>query len=258
MLKAVLFDLDQTLINWDNVEPWESYQLGRMSAVYNLVDKNMHPLASLVPEDLCAVFMERMESDWKRGAQTFQPPNVIKGMAATLQACGVPADRLDLEAVMRLYFDWPLPQGECAYPDARAVLTELREHGVELGIVTNASHPMIYRDRELAEVGLLDLFPKCRVSAVDVGFLKPHRAIYDYALGMLGVHPEEAVFIGDNLDVDVEGAQGVGIRGIWVDRMQDNPQTKSEVIPDGTITTLAELLPLLDRHYPGWRNGHSL
>jgi len=257
MLKAVLFDLDQTLIDWDLVGPWENYQLQRMSAIYDLVHQRMHPLPGIIPENLCTVFMGQMEADWKQGIETLRPPNVVTALAATLTTCGVPEERLDVDAVMEVYFNWPLPEGMCAYPDARAVLAELRAHGIELGIITNASHPMTYRDRELEAVGLLDLFPRCRLSAIDVGVLKPHRAIFDHALDILDVQPEEAVFIGDNLTTDVEGAQGAGIPAVWINRTPDG-EIPGDIAPDGTITALQELLPLLARLYPGWRNGHLL
>jgi putative hydrolase of the HAD superfamily len=256
MLKAVLFDLDQTLIDWDHVGPWENYQLQRMSAIHDLVHQRMHPLPDIAPENLCTVFMGQMDLDWKHGVETLRPPNVVTALAATLRTCGVPEERLDVDAVMEVYFNWPLPEGERAYPDARDVLTELRAHGIELGIITNASHPMVHRDRELEAVGLLDLFPRCRLSAIDVGVLKPHRAIFDHALNILGIRPEEALFIGDNLSADVEGAQGAGIPAVWINRTPDSDML-SDITPDGTIYALQELLPLLDHLYPGWRNGHS-
>lgn len=257
MLKAVLFDLDQTLIDWDNVGPWENYQLQRMSAIYDLVHQRMHPLPDIAPESLFAVFREQMDLDWKHGVEILRPPNIVTALAETLKTCGVPEERLDVDAVMHVYFNWPLPEGERAYPDAREVLTELRAHDIELGIITNASHPMTYRDRELEAVGLLDLFPRCRLSAIDVGVLKPHRAIFDHALNILGLQPDEAVFIGDNLSADVAGAQGAGIPAVWINRTPDD-EIGSDVIPDGIINTLQELPPLLDDLYPGWRNGHSL
>ena len=183
-------------------------------------------------------------------------------MADALKACGVPEDRLDIDAVVDAY-NWQPPVGERAYPDAFEVLPQLRAHGVELGIVTNSAHPMPLRDRELHAVGLLDLFPTCRVSAVDVGYLKPHRTIFDRALEWLGVRPEEAVFVGDDLRADVGGAQVVGMHAVLRvherageagDKSGENDGNR--IVPDGTIRTLHDLLPLLDGWYPGWRNGH--
>jgi FMN phosphatase YigB (HAD superfamily) len=92
-----------------------------------------------------------------------------------------------------------------------------------------------------------------------VGYLKPHRKIFEYALDVVGVRPDEAVFVGDNLTADIGGAQSVGMRAVWrVAETLDEAEAEidgDEITPDGTIVTLHDLLPLLDRWYPGWRNG---
>jgi len=49
-----------------------------------------------------------------------------------------------------------------------------------------------------------------------VGWRKPHRIIFDEALRMLKVNPEEAVFIGDSPTEDIDGAKGVGIHTVFV------------------------------------------
>jgi putative hydrolase of the HAD superfamily len=253
MLKAVLFDLDQTLIDWDDVEPWEDYQFRRFAAVIDLVRERMHPTQDIEPGQMFSAFLKHSEQLWRECVASMRSPHVVTMMRETLKDCGVPEDHLDIEAVMDVY-TCQLPQGQRIYPEVRDVLSELRTHGLELGIITNAAHPMLYRDRELEAVGIMDLFPRCRISAADVGYLKPHRAIFDHALRELGLHPTEAVFVGDSLTTDVEGSQGIGMYGVWLDRVQDETQIlTSDVTPDGTINSLYQLLPLLDGWYPGWR-----
>jgi HAD superfamily hydrolase (TIGR01509 family) len=262
MLRAILFDLDQTLIDWDHVEqPWEEYQYRRIHNVFEFVNENLYTLET--PEQLFEAYVGEMSGAWQHGSLTLLAPDIMVIMADTLKVCGVPEDRLDMDAVMQAY-DWQPPAGERAYPDAVEVLPQLRAHGIELGIVTNSAHPMHYRDRELQAIGLLDLFPRCRLSAVDVGYLKPHRDIFQRALDILGVRAEEAVFVGDSLPADIGGAQNVGIYAVQrlCERAQneDSPsprESDSEIVPDGTIVTLHDLLPLLDGWYPGWRNGHT-
>jgi len=255
MLKAVLFDLDQTLIDWTTVEErWEDYQFKRVQAVYDYTHANVSPLDGVTVEDLFAAFRAAMDAAWQRGVETLVPPHIRQVLAEALTAVGVPEEKLDLDALLEVY-DWQPPKGLRAYPDVLEVLPEFARHGVELGIVTNASHPMTLRDRELAAAGIDDLFPRCRVSAADVGYLKPHRRIFEQALAELGVAPEEAVFVGDNLNADIRGAQAAGMRAVW--RPDGDAPTLPEIVPDGVIATLHDLLPLLDRWYPGWRrNGH--
>jgi putative hydrolase of the HAD superfamily len=263
MLKAVLFDMDQTLIDWDHVEePWEEYQFRRMKDVYEFVHANLHRFNGKNLDQFFEAYLAALNVAWQHGKLTLRAPSIATIMADALKACGIPEDRLDIEAVVDAY-NWQPPAGERAYPDVFEVLSQLREHGVELGIVTNSAHPMQLRDRELRAVGLLDLFPTCRVSAVDVGYLKPHRTIFERALDRLGVQPEETVFVGDDLRADIGGAQVMGMHGVL--RVHERAGEANDesadhegdrIVPDGTISTLHDLLPLLDGWYPGWRNGH--
>ncbi|NLX10751.1 MAG: HAD family hydrolase [Chloroflexi bacterium] len=255
MLKAVLFDLDRTLIDWDSAEPWEVYQARRLKKLHDFVHRELHPL-SCNADEFFETFALSLGNAWKEGNETLIAPSVMRVLDELLRGYGVPEDRLDMHAVMTGY-DWQPAEGERAYPDVLEVLPELRAHGIQLGIVTNATLPMQHRDRELAAAGILELFPHCRISAVEVGYLKPHRAIFERALEMLDVRPEEAVFVGDNLRADVRGAQAVGMYAVWRAEPGEELPAESEIEPDGTIRTLHELLPLLDRWYPNWRaNGH--
>lgn len=255
MLKAVLFDLDHTLIDWAQAVSWEEYQADRLARVWDYVHHHLHPLTETDATAFFAIYADRLHATWQRANVTLDAPNIATVLAETLAASGVPEHRIDLDAVLDAY-DWQPPPGEIAFPDVYEVLPELHAHRIGLGIVTNASHPMTWRDRELVATNLLDWFPTCRVAAVDVGVIKPHRAIFDHALDVMGIRADEAVFVGDSLQADIVGAQGAGIRAVW--RAPEPGAVPDDgITPDGTITTLHELLPLLDAWYPGWRNGHS-
>jgi HAD superfamily hydrolase (TIGR01549 family) len=255
MLKAVLFDLDGTLMDWSAVEPWENYESRRLAHVFEFVNRELYPLTGVDPDSFFTMYIAQLTGAWKTGNRTLCAPSIFDVMARTLQASGVPDDRLDIESAMRAY-DWQPADGLRAYPDALEVLPELDAHGIAMGIITNSSFPMSYRDRELRAVGLLDLFPTCRVSAVDVGYLKPHRGIFDHALQLLGVQASEAVFVGDNLEADIGGAQNAGVHSVLRIRASQEMETgEHDIILDGTVGSFHELLPLLDGWFPGWRNG---
>ncbi|MBN1565795.1 MAG: HAD family hydrolase [Anaerolineae bacterium] len=262
MLKAVLFDLDQTLIDWEQVtEPWEQYVQRNLKGVLDHVNAEIHPLNGIELIDFFEAHVATVTTAWKEGVITLRPPHIARVLAQALITCGVPKAKLDTEAraqVYQAYEDhWVMPAGERAYPDVLVVLPELAQHNIELGIITNASHPMQQRDHELAQIGILDYFPRCRVSAADVGWLKPHQAIFEQALNLLAIEPDEAVFIGDNLHADVGGAQRVGMRGVWrINSAEQEAQQTADldIVPDGKINTLHELLPLLDEWYPDWRH----
>jgi putative hydrolase of the HAD superfamily len=256
MLKAVIFDMDHTLIDWDSVAPGseKESQDRRLKGVFDYVHANVYPLTGIDPQRFSDLFSAGLESAWVAGRESLVSPNIFTVLTDLLVSCGVPGDKIDLDVIMQVY-DWQAREGEQAYPDALDVLPELHAHGIKLGLITNSSHPMIYRDRELQAAGLLHLLSDCRLSSFDVGYFKPHRSIFERALEILGIDPDEAVFVGDNLEADIRGAQGAGMYGVLRVRADQTEQETDGIIPDGTITTMHDLLPLLDGWYPGWRNG---
>ena len=52
----------------------------------------------------------------------------------------------------------------------------------------------------------------------EVGWRKPKPVIFETALRRLGVSAGEALFVGDRADIDVVGAQGVGMAAAWINR----------------------------------------
>jgi FMN phosphatase YigB (HAD superfamily) len=146
------------------------------------------------------------------------------------------------------------------FPEVRQELANLRRMGLKLGLATNAIQPMSMRDEELRHLGLLEFFEDgSRFSAADVGFLKPHPRIFEMALQSLEAEPEEAVFVGDSLAADIVGAQQVGMKAVLRTRVQGSLFARNngdlEIIPDGKITSLTEIYPLLDTWFPEWKDG---
>lgn len=70
-------------------------------------------------------------------------------------------------------------------------------------------------------IRIKDLHPAGIISAETVRACKPHRAIFEKALEMAGVRPDEAVHIGDSVVSDVEAAKAVGIKPVYLARMGD-------------------------------------
>jgi putative hydrolase of the HAD superfamily len=70
-----------------------------------------------------------------------------------------------------------------------------------------------------------------------VGLSKPDPAIFRHALGLLGVEPEEAVFVGDSYAHDALAALAAGMRAVLIDPLDMYPEA---VVP--RIRRLGELL----------------
>jgi putative hydrolase of the HAD superfamily len=73
--------------------------------------------------------------------------------------------------------------------------------------------------------------------------MKPHRSIFEAALKLAGVSAAEAMMVGDSLTQDIDGARGVGMRGVLVRRSGTEVSTPHTDVP--VIRSLAELTGLL-------------
>jgi putative hydrolase of the HAD superfamily len=247
MLKAVLFDVDDTLIDWRRFSgDWRTIETPHLHKFYTYLVQQGYTLPAL--ETFIDDYLHRVEAAWAAALNSLRAPHVGRILVDSAIAAGVPDSAITMRECMDAYA-WDAVNETDVFPDAPDVLRELRQRGLKLGTITNSFYPAALRDREFAALGLLDYFPDCRISAADVGYLKPHNAIFREALTRLGVHAEEAVFVGDNPTADIVGAQRVGMRAII--RKHDPPRHKlyNRVTPDGEIARLGDLPDLLDQLY---------
>ena len=123
------------------------------------------------------------------------------------------------------------------FDDVLPAMDLLKMHGLTLGLISN-----INRDGdELSESLGLTPYLDFTVTSVEVGAEKPHPPIFLAALAKARVEPHEAVHVGDQLTSDIEGARGVGIGPVLLDR--DGNHRDFEDCP--RIETLMELPWLL-------------
>ncbi|WP_136419804.1 MULTISPECIES: HAD family hydrolase [Oxalobacteraceae] len=120
------------------------------------------------------------------------------------------------------------------FEDVLPTLGSLRNR-VALGSVSNGV-------ADLRAIGIAHFF-QVSVAAHHFGCAKPDAAIFHAACDALGVLPEEAVYIGDDPLLDVEGAQRAGLQGVWMNRLELKPVRvlPDHVRPDATCTSLYEL-----------------
>jgi len=95
----------------------------------------------------------------------------------------------------------------------------------------------------LERAGVVELFETIVVSD-EVGWRKPRRDIFDAALGRLGVRAEESLFVGDRADMDVLGAQRIGMDAAWINR-DGEPLPSGVAPPTYEIRDLGELASIL-------------
>ena len=126
----------------------------------------------------------------------------------------------------------------CCYEDTIPTLSELRSRGFKTGIVSNTSwgSPAVLWREEIDRLGLgqmVDAAVFCR----DVGWRKPARQIFEFAVRKLNATPQNCVFVGDNPNWDLLGPQALGITAILIDR-----QSTIQKAAEKPIKSLRELL----------------
>jgi putative hydrolase of the HAD superfamily len=132
----------------------------------------------------------------------------------------------------------------------RETLTALHESGFKLALISNTYWATDLHDRHLREHDILDLLPQ-RTYSCDTPRTKPHPSIFRDALTDLGIEAERTAYVGDRLDIDVGGAQAVGMRGVLIlsPYMELSAEDKQNVLPDATVEELPDLLDKVAR----WR-----
>lgn len=100
------------------------------------------------------------------------------------------------------------------YPDVKPALTQWRESGIKLAVLSNFDS-RLYAVLEVLK--LAEFFSAVTIST-EVGAAKPDRKIFAAALEKCDCAVEEVLHIGDSLTADYEGAINVGIEAFWLNR----------------------------------------
>ncbi len=129
-----------------------------------------------------------------------------------LKEAGVEASEplvLGLLAKMR-QFDMKL----VLFDDVLPALTDLKDRGLILGLISNVDRDMTPLLNELGLTPLLQVV----VTSQDVGSSKPQPEIFREALRQAGVQASEAIYVGDQYEIDIIGANNAGMNGVLLDR----------------------------------------
>lgn len=120
------------------------------------------------------------------------------------------------------------------FPGVQSALESLNM-SYKLGTITNGN-------ADIHRIGLGHLFHFTHNSA-DAGVAKPDPLIFQQALEMAGVKPHEMVYVGDDPERDIIGANHAGLRTIWY-----NPSSMSldkGIKPDAIMTNYNEIAKLV-------------
>lgn len=135
--------------------------------------------------------------------------------AAILRELGL-ADGIEaaVRRVIELQSD---PASYVIFPEVPHALAHLQAKGLRLGIVSNNGW---WLPDLVKQLGLAAFFDAV-VTSARVGYRKPRSEIFVHALEAIGATTEEALFVGDDYENDVLGAQAAGLRAVHLDRRDD-------------------------------------
>jgi putative hydrolase of the HAD superfamily len=147
----------------------------------------------------------------------------------------------DHEAAEILYRTFSDPMNYMLFSDAVPTVTALKERGLTLGVISNFES---WLAKLLDHLEIRDLFTVVAISG-DLGWEKPDPKIFTWAMDQAGVGAASSLHVGDSPNFDAQPAHDLGMTGVLLDR--HGRWTDLEA-PYPTISTLGELVPLVDSH----------
>jgi putative hydrolase of the HAD superfamily len=236
-IEAVVFDIGGTLLDFHQPESLAQLSDG-ICAGYEHLDLAGTKLPSL--RRYSGVLRRKALAALVSARLRGREPDTMKLLRAAHERMGIALDEHELKALGRVVYS-PTKALAHAHPQTRAALSELRERGYKLGIISNTVAPPPGLDEHLADEGLLDFF-SVRIYSCVCGVAKPRAAIFQAALTALSVSAPRAVYVGDKPAIDIRGARRAGMRAIL--RAGSAPASTHRDAPDATVTELHELLDL--------------
>ena len=225
MKKHLFFDLDRTLWDFDGNSKRALYQL------YNEA-KLEQPSFSFI--DFHAHYVDVNTSLWKAYGKKEITKDFLRDerFRKTLENWD-----LNDEKLVKHFSDGYVeisPKQTDLFPNTLETLHELKQSNYEMHIITNGFKEVQYIKLENCK---LRPFFDIIVCSEEVGVNKPDPKIFHYAMNKAGAKAENSFMIGDDYEVDILGAERVGMKTVHF-----NPQIEEKQIKHiNQITNLSQL-----------------
>ncbi len=125
------------------------------------------------------------------------------------------------------------------YPGVMSTLLKLKQKGLKLAIVSDA--PILQAWTRLTEMKIQEFFDAV-VTFDDTGERKPSKKPFEKAIEQLGMKPEEVLHVGDWPERDIAGAKALGMKTAFAKYGTEKPMT---VKADYELSKVEDLLTLL-------------
>lgn len=229
-IKAVLFDLDDTL--WPIVPVIRQAEI----VLHEWLTQHAPAVAQKFTIDsMRARRMELMESEprYRYDMHALRHAGLAEAFAAAGEDTSKIAQALAIFSTAR--------NRVTPFSDVLPILTRLSGL-VRVGSISNGA-------ADLEVIGLSHHF-HVSIAAYQFGCAKPDAAIFHAACEALQVEPAEAVYVGDDPILDVQGAQNAGLRAVWMNRAElaATRALPGHIRPDAICATLHDLDNWLAEH----------
>lgn len=214
----MLFDLDDTLLNRDQA----------VDHLFLLIlDRFYQDLQHSVKSDMLQKFKAYDKKDYGISDKT----TVLQSFFDEFP----PRFRLPHHDMQEFWNDH-FPHCFSINPQTLKIVQTIKMH-VKVGIITNGT---VQRQKaKIINTQLNSCFDDIIISE-EVGYSKPDKRIFEYALHQLHVQPEDTLFVGDDLEKDIGGCQRANIKGIWFNPHRFTNDT--DIKPYAEIQSLDQLV----------------
>lgn len=234
MLKAVLFDLDDTLFSTTKFAG-----KARRAAVRAMVETGLDVPEEDVLRELDEViteFSSNYDHHFDKLLQRMRPSALEHLNSAVIVAAGVVAYHNTKIAELAPFDDvYPLLEG-------------LRSAGIRTGIITHGW--TVKQAEKIIRLGLLPyLDPQAIFISDQIGISKPNPKLYLTVLNDLALAPQEVMYVGDNLANDIAPPKSLGMLTTWARRAAKHTPEETGVQPLHTVDDFVELAKVLREVY---------
>lgn len=191
--KAIIFDLDDTLLNRDNA-------VDKMFFI--ILEKYYEDEKNSVRNQMLQKFKEFDRRDYGNSDKT----RVFESFFDEFP----PHYRLPSNCIQD-FWNKHFPNCFSINQSTIDIVNTIKQRA-KVAIITNGT---IQRQRAKIENTKLNSCFDTVIISEEVGFSKPDKRIFEFALNKLNVHPDEVLYVGDDLEKDIWGCQNADIKGIW-------------------------------------------